>query len=270
MEPRSSDAVFLIRIALGLIVSILLVRQYSLLTVGSEYSIIPLSVEDQPTIGKTPIPSTDALNIIRDLKTGSDEDAAKDMNVDSKGGELGPPIPRQNQTVTSNLYRQRYSIPKEMIPNLDMDSFEKFQAEIDRRLPLWQEEAAKEDGIQDPPNVKKYDGVVLVTKVHSPGRDSINQMICLQKAAYNHRRNYPWVIFHTAPVTAQQVAEANALAYPGTVTFVQDSPPLEEVVGNLSKEEQDYLINRCQCCDPKVKTSCCMDPSKKIDWGFWW
>ena len=151
--------------------------------------------------------------------------------------------------------------------NIDIAAF---QAEIDRRLPLWQAEAAKEDGLQDPPTVTVYDGVVLATKVHYVGRQSVNQMICLQKAAYNHRRNYPWVIFHTAPVTPQQVAEARAVAYPGTVTFVQDSPPLEEVVGNFSKEEQDYLIDRCQCCHPKDSTSCCKDKKKKIDWGFWW
>ncbi|CAJ1956075.1 unnamed protein product [Cylindrotheca closterium] len=144
-----------------------------------------------------------------------------------------------------------------------------FQAEMDRRLPLWQKEAAKEDGWQDPPSVNVYDKVVLATKVHYAGRQSLNQMICLQKAAYNYRRNYPWVIFHTIPVTAEQVAEARAVAYPGTVTFVQDSPPLEEVVGNFSKEEQEYLIERCQCCHPKDKENCCKDRKKKIDWGFW-
>ena len=78
-----------------------------------------------------------------------------------------------------------------------------------------------------------YDGVVLVTKVHLPARNSLNQMVCLQKAAYNHRKDYPWVIFHTIPVKSQQITGANSLVYLGIATFVPDSPPLEEVVGNF-------------------------------------
>ena len=124
--------------------------------------------------------------------------------------------------------------------------------------------------MQDPSTIQIYDGVVSVTKVHSLARNSLNQMIYLQKAAYHHRKDYPWVIFHTIPVKSQQIAGANALAYLGMVTFVPDSPPLEEVVGNFLKEEQDYLINCCQCCHPNDTKNCCKDPSMKIDWGWWW
>jgi hypothetical protein len=144
-----------------------------------------------------------------------------------------------------------------------------FQAEIDRRKPNWQREAAKEV-LHEP--VKIYDGVVHVTKIHSKGngRGTINQMLCLNKAAYNHRRNYPWVIFHTLPIPEKDMAEAKAIAAPANVTFVRDSPPLEEVVGNFSVEEQQHLFDRCQCCNPRDENSCCKDPSKNVDWDFWW
>lgn len=200
------------------------------------------------------------------------DEANKEDNNDeeSKNGDANIPI--SLETMAPQLTVNAAVMTSTQAPNLDMEGVDisEFQAEIDHRLPLWQAEAAKEDGLQDPPSVKVYDGVVLATKVHYAGRQSLNQMICLQKAAFNHRRNYPWVIFHTVPVTAQQVVEARALAYPGTVTFVQDSPPLEEVVGNFSQYEQDYLINRCQCCHPKDPSNCCKHPDKKIDWGFWW
>jgi hypothetical protein len=142
-----------------------------------------------------------------------------------------------------------------------------FQAEIDRRKPNWQREAAKEV-LHEP--VKIYDGVVHVTKVHSAGRKSINQMLCLNKAAYNHRRNYPWVIFHTMPISEKDMAEAKAIAAPANVTFVRDSPPLEEVIANFSAEEQEHLIDRCQCCHPTNDKICCKDPSKSVYWDFWW
>lgn len=128
----------------------------------------------------------------------------------------------------------------------------------------WQREAKKEVLLEP---LMIYDGVVQVSKVHSP-RESIYQMLCLNKAAYNHRRNYPWVIFTTIPLSDQQQRKARAIAAPANVTFVQDSPPLQEVLVKMSPGEREQLIHRCQCCN-EDNTKCCEHPETLADWDFW-
>ena len=95
-------------------------------------------------------------------------------------------------------------------------------------------------------------------------------MICLNKAAYNHRRNYPWVIFHTLPISEREKEEARIIAAPANVTFVRDSPPIDEAMKQLSKDEYDNLISRCRCCQ-KVNpdSGCCKNPNREIYWDFW-
>jgi hypothetical protein len=239
----------LIRYSFVLLMGIFFGRQWNLLSMEQHLhsTFAEGDIQDSPVLGKdnTPVTSTGS-------KVSSTAKVTQTYNTTNH---------HHNATK-----RRRESHPKSYVIK-GIVNISDFQAEIDRRKPNWQREAAKEV-LHEP--VKIYDGVVHVTKVHSAGRKSINQMLCLNKAAYNHRRNYPWVIFHTMPISEKDMAEAKAIAAPANVTFVRDSPPLEEVIANFSAEEQEHLIDRCQCCHPTNDKICCKDPSKSVYWDFWW
>jgi hypothetical protein len=246
----------MIRYSFVLLMGIFFGRQWTLLNM--EQHLQPTfaagDVDDSPVVKKENTPV---------ISTGSKVSSTEPAEMMQTTSQVTQTYNTTNHNATK---RRRESHPQSYVIKKIVEISD-FQAEIERRKPNWQREAAKEV-LHEP--VKIYDGVVHVTKVHSAGKKSINQMLCLNKAAYNHRRNYPWVIFHTMPIPEKDMAEAKAIAAPANVTFVRDSPPLEEVIANFSVEEQEYLIDRCQCCNPKNDKECCKDPSKNVYWDFWW
>ena len=76
-------------------------------------------------------------------------------------------------------------------------------------LKVWDRLAAEQRALWTDANgapPETYDGVVLVSKVHSshPFIGSVVQNMCLVKAAYNYDHNYPWIVFSTLPWTQKR------------------------------------------------------------------
>lgn len=129
-----------------------------------------------------------------------------------------------------------------------------------RRMAKEQEEAVGEP-------VQVYDNVALVTKVHSahPFIGSVVQNVCLMNAAYNFRRNYPWIIFSTLPWHERDLKRAQQWAAPGNLTVVVDSEPLEDILASMSESDREHLTGRCDCCH---KATCCKKNST-LAWDWW-
>ena len=234
---------------LGLPVAmIFLVNQWKLLLMEGKLNMTK-EIDDAPRIRIPKITTTITSSV-------STTATASPRVTDSKSLEISTRVEKQEH------------IEKEEENVVDDEYMINFKRDIESRRKAWQELADKEV-LEEP--VEIYDGVVHVTKIHNPMmRKSINQMLCLNKAAYNHRRNYPWVIFHTMPIDEKDIQEAKAIAAPANVTFVRDSPPLEEVLKAMSKEEYDHLLGRCQCCKPP-NNGCCRDIHRNLSiyWDWW-
>jgi len=95
--------------------------------------------------------------------------------------------------------------------------------------------------------------VVMVTKVlWEKDIYLLKQMICSFAAAYNRHAFYDIVVFTTMPWTDQRVEELQAFALPSRLLVLNDSPPLEDQIETLTKEERTHLNERCNGTDGEL------------------
>jgi len=122
---------------------------------------------------------------------------------------------------------------------------------------------------------KRYDGVVMVTKVLW-GEDlaGLKQLVCTFNAAYNrHAGYYDIVAFTSVPWTKKQERELQEVAFPANLTVVVDSPPIEDVLATMSDKEVAFLKKRCGCGNETLSWfHHCEDPGErgKANLGYSW
>eukprot|EP00557_Chaetoceros_sp_GSL56_P005792 CAMPEP_0176503546 /NCGR_PEP_ID=MMETSP0200_2-20121128/15422_1 /TAXON_ID=947934 /ORGANISM="Chaetoceros sp., Strain GSL56" /LENGTH=94 /DNA_ID=CAMNT_0017902847 /DNA_START=373 /DNA_END=654 /DNA_ORIENTATION=- len=84
-------------------------------------------------------------------------------------------------------------------------------------------------GLEIPdPIYKRYDGVVIATKVlHPKDIPTLKQMFCLLNAAYNRHVNYDLLVFTTLPWSSQQIRDLELSVAPAKLTVAVEGPSLE-------------------------------------------
>lgn len=88
--------------------------------------------------------------------------------------------------------------------------------------------------------------VVIAMKIHDEAfMPEVKQSLCLLDVAYNSRFNYDIVIFHTIPINESHILEVQQIVSPANVTFVLDDMTFEEQIANMTLEQQETLVNRC-------------------------
>uniref|UniRef100_A0A7S1B5K7 Uncharacterized protein n=1 Tax=Corethron hystrix TaxID=216773 RepID=A0A7S1B5K7_9STRA len=106
----------------------------------------------------------------------------------------------------------------------------------------------------DPP-FSRYEGVVVVTKVLSPGDlGLLKQMLCTFTAAYNRNHFYDILVFTTFPWTEAEIEGLQRFVSPANLSVLLDSPPLEDQLATMTAEEVDYLEKRCKLKSNKTLT----------------
>eukprot|EP00558_Chaetoceros_sp_UNC1202_P002233 CAMPEP_0197259100 /NCGR_PEP_ID=MMETSP1429-20130617/83345_1 /TAXON_ID=49237 /ORGANISM="Chaetoceros sp., Strain UNC1202" /LENGTH=353 /DNA_ID=CAMNT_0042723299 /DNA_START=32 /DNA_END=1093 /DNA_ORIENTATION=- len=107
--------------------------------------------------------------------------------------------------------------------------------------------------LHDPP-LKKYDGVVIATKVlWSKDRHILKEMFCLLNAAYNRHVHYDLLVFTTEPWTEEEIHELAHVVSPAKLTVVVEGPSLEDHVASMDEQEIKFLYERCNVkADEKI------------------
>ena len=102
----------------------------------------------------------------------------------------------------------------------------------------------KVEGIVD---FERQEGVVFVTKIHGLDNQILQviQCLCLFTQAYNRKVNYDIVIFSTLPISEDWQKQIREVAAPAKVTVVVDEQTLQEQLHDMSEEQVQTLINRC-------------------------
>ena len=115
--------------------------------------------------------------------------------------------------------------------------------EIPRGLPYDATKGVVE-GIVD---FERQENVVFATKIHGTDDQVVQviQCICLFTQAYNRKVNYDIVIFSTLPISEERQKEIRGVAAPAKVTVVVDEQTLQEQLHDMSEEQVQTLINRC-------------------------
>jgi hypothetical protein len=97
----------------------------------------------------------------------------------------------------------------------------------------------------------RHEGVVIATKIHGPHQWSLlEQSLCLLHHAYNHKVLYDIVVFVAVPVSDEDLESLQKLVTPAKVTVVIDNPGLEKMIANLSQEDRDSFLKRCNVSSP--------------------
>ena len=93
---------------------------------------------------------------------------------------------------------------------------------------------------------EKQPGVVVASKVHGLFQwNALEQSMCLFTQAYNNRVGYDIVVFTTEEVPEHRIEQVRALVAPASFRVVIDNPGLHEMVHNMTKEQQQALLQRC-------------------------
>jgi hypothetical protein len=116
-------------------------------------------------------------------------------------------------------------------------------------------EEGEQSSVQSSTNFKRYDGVVIVTKVlWDRDVNTVCEMLCYISHAYNDDMKYDIVVFTTIPWSEENIAKVQKIAAPAKVTVAVEGPSLEEQLATLSKEELTMLRNRCFLQDKPNET----------------
>ena len=114
---------------------------------------------------------------------------------------------------------------------------------------------------------KRYDGVVIVTKVlWQKDLQQLMEWACLISHAYNDRMKYDVLIFTTIEWDDDSIAQLQRAVAPAKLTVAIEAPPLEEHLSSMTKEEVQFLRDRCQLKDKPNETLTwwhyCSDPGE--------
>ena len=179
--------------------------------------------------------------LLADLQSSKNQnanDAAKSTNVQLEDQAVD--VPMGKNRVESSI----------SITNRNTDSIDLPLAAGDASFPATilenKNETRFERMTQNSASFKRYDGVVIVTKVlWDKDAPIVAQMLCYMAHAYNDKRNYDIVIFTTIPWSEEMTELVQRAAGKSKVTIALEGPPLEEQLAEMSKEEVTFLRNRC-------------------------
>jgi hypothetical protein len=89
--------------------------------------------------------------------------------------------------------------------------------------------------------------VVIVTKIHGEEfLPELKQSLCLLDAAYNSRVRLDIVIFHTLQIPEEEKRILTTVVSPASLRFVMDEKSLLQQISDLTPEQQQTLVDRCQ------------------------
>ena len=122
---------------------------------------------------------------------------------------------------------------------------------------------------------KRYDGVVIVTKVlNQKDINKVAIMLCFLQHSYNDKRKYDIVVFTTEPWEEEVIAKLQADLAPTKLTVAVEGPPLMEQVGAMTPEEKAFLYKRCNVTlglDISWRNYCTEEGSNKMtSLGYSW
>ena len=95
---------------------------------------------------------------------------------------------------------------------------------------------------------ERQEGVVIAVKIHGHDKNivQLKQSLCLLQAAYNHKLNYPVVVFVTDPMTDEDVDHLKAIVNPARLDVYIDSKPLpEKILALLPTNQREALFEAC-------------------------
>jgi len=92
----------------------------------------------------------------------------------------------------------------------------------------------------------RYEGVAIVTKVHSSDMlGSLKLNFCLLNAAYNRFVNYDIVVFTTMPWTEAEIEELQEVVPDSKLVVAIDGPTLQEHLADMTEDELIEIRERC-------------------------
>lgn len=104
----------------------------------------------------------------------------------------------------------------------------------------------KVDADADEGTFKRYDGVVIATKVlWQNDIKALKHWTCFINHAYNDRMKYDIVVFTTLPWDEENIVQLQKAAAPANLTVAVEAVPLEEQLAAMTKEEVEFLRKRC-------------------------
>mmetsp|Transcript_16290 Transcript_16290/g.34089 ORF Transcript_16290/g.34089 Transcript_16290/m.34089 type:complete len:447 (+) Transcript_16290:173-1513(+) len=107
---------------------------------------------------------------------------------------------------------------------------------------------------------ERQNDAVIVTKIH--GRHNLitlEQSLCLLHYAYNQRLQYNIIVFYSDDLDEKDMITSRKIVKPVNISFVKDTPPLQEVLITLPEKRRQNLLTRCQAKKPNITL-------REIDW----
>jgi hypothetical protein len=151
-------------------------------------------------------------------------------------------------SVTNTISSTRNSEVRTLESDMPWLVMKTAQFEERRLLKKGSEESSFLD-VHEPP-FQRYPNVVITTKVHwSKNLKQLKRMLCTFNAAYNRFVNYDVLVFTTMPWSDEEVEELARVVAPAKLIVSIDAPPLEEQLASMTKEELDFLYERCNVKD---------------------
>jgi len=195
--------------------------------------------------GTTSIFSTSQDNYSEELL--ADLQYSKNQNANDPAESTN--VQLEDQDVAVPMGKNRVESSGSII-NRNTDSIDPPLAAGDASFPATISENENKTGFermaQNSATFKRYDGVVIVTKVlWDKDAPIVAQMLCYMAHAYNDKRNYDIVIFTTMPWREEMIDLVQKAAGKSKVTIALEGPPLEEQLAEMSKEEVTFLRDRC-------------------------
>ena len=124
---------------------------------------------------------------------------------------------------------------------------------------------------------KRYDGVVIVTKVlEQKDAKKLKRFLCMLAHGYNDKVHYDMVVFTTLPWDESEIVKLQKLWAPAKLTVAVEAPPLEDQLAAMPEEEREFLRNRCGLKFPNETlkyNNWCTEPNYKggyISLGYSW
>lgn len=129
----------------------------------------------------------------------------------------------------------------------------------------------------DTTSFKRYDGVVIVTKVLKQlDAKKLKRFLCMLAHGYNDKVHYDMVVFTTLPWDEAAIANLQKLWAPAKLTVAVEAPPLEDQLAAMPEEEREFLRKRCGMIFPNetlAYNNWCTEPNYKggyISLGYSW
>ena len=120
----------------------------------------------------------------------------------------------------------------------------------------------------------RHEKVVIAMKIHGKTfLPEVKQALCLLHAAYNSRVLYDIVIFHTTPLPEADMAVVQAIVHPAKVTFVMDEKSLEQQIEDMTPEQREKLVARCNDANTTADLSWhtrCVDGKTVMPIAYCW